>query len=412
MAKPRIKITIFGNMEILRHLQIIGKVSLKDRPGRIVKKRQQWYLHQFAKQQPDLNYRNAELRQNMKDVLKFWMDRKVDGFRMDAVPYLVEQQSFADEPLSNNPNADPDDYEYLTHTFTSDQPETFDVIYEWREFIDEYNKEHSNEDPRVLMAEAYTDIDNTMRYYGDETRDGAHFPFNFLFITELNKTSTAEDIVAVVNKWLSKMPEGRTANWVLGNHDNHRVATRFGPERVDGMNMLNALLPGIMVTYNGEEIGQENGEVTYDEGEDPSACKAPVEDFDKISRDFERTPFHWDDSVNAGFNEGAKPWLPVSEKYKTTNLAAQSVSGLESHYQIYKELLQIRQKPAFVNGPLTIAALSENVIGFTREVANGDSYLVLINIGSSQEPINLTTFPSVKTNVKVVIGSVNSNKKD
>lgn len=198
----------------------------------------------------------------------------------------------------------------------------------------------------------------------------------------------------------------------MGNHDQHRVATRFGPDRVDGMNMLSALLPGIMVTYNGEEIGQENGEVTREQGKDPSACKAPEENFDKISRDFERTPFHWDDSVNAGFNEGFQPWLPVSEKYRTTNLAVQSVPGIESHYQIYKQLLRIRQEPAFVNGVLEIAALSENVLGFTREAVSGDSYVVLINTANNQATIDLTTFASVNKNVKVIIGSVKSNKRD
>ncbi|KAF2891956.1 hypothetical protein ILUMI_14217, partial [Ignelater luminosus] len=373
-------------------------------------KRKQYYYHAFAEAQPDLNYRNPLVVEEMKDVLKFWMDRGVDGFRMDAVTSLFEDEALRNEPKAGN-NVPPYENDYLKHIYTKDLPETYDMIYQWRKFIEEYSNEHDG-DARIMMTEAYTDIDNTMRYYGEDDRKGAHFTFNFQFITKINKKSTARDIVGAVEEWMYHMPTKYTANWVLGNHDNARVATRFGPERVDGMNMLAAFLPGVMVTYNGEEIGQENGEITWEEGQDPSACNGDPNNFDKVSRDFERTPFHWDNSINAGFNEGRQPWLPVSEKYITNNLAAQKVATSESHFRIYQELLKLRQLPAFTKGSLSISAISTNVLAFIREVVHETSYVVVINIANKEETVDISSLRGVKKSIKVIATDINSNKRN
>lgn len=100
--------------------------------------RQQYYLHQFAKEMPDLNYRDPGLVQEMKDVLKFWLDRGVDGFRIDAIPHMFEDVNMPDEPLSGDPNAQEWEYGYLNHIYTKDQDETFDMVYQFREFVDAY----------------------------------------------------------------------------------------------------------------------------------------------------------------------------------------------------------------------------------------------------------------------------------
>ncbi|KAB0799128.1 hypothetical protein PPYR_07008 [Photinus pyralis] len=371
--------------------------------------RKQFYLHQFAEQQPDLNYRDSNVVEKMKDVMKFWLDKGVDGFRIDAIPYLFEDDRFLDEPLSNAPGVPSDNHKYLNHPYTSDQPETFDMVQQWRQLVDTYTQEHGG-DARVIMTEAYTDINNTMRYYGEGDKNGAHFTFNFQFVSYLKKESTANDILNIINEWLDKMPAKYTSNWVLGNHDNTRIATKYGPERVDGMNMLIAGLPGVMVTYNGEEIGQENGEVSWEQGQDPSACIANKEDFQSISRDFERTPFQWDDTVNAGFNKGKAPWLPVSNKYKETNLKAQSIPGVKSHFHVYQELVELRRESAFTDGAFKRAALSENVLAYTRGLENGPVYLVVINIANVSERVDISRFEGVKTNVKVLISNIQSNK--
>lgn len=173
--------------------------------------------------------------------------------------------------------------------------------------------------------------------------------------------------------------------------------------------MLAALLPGVQVTYNGEEIGQEDGEVTFEDGQDPSACKNN-ETFADVSRDFERTPYHWDKTKNAGFSDGDKPWLPVSAKYLQTNLADQSVDGVDSHYHVYQKLVQLRKNPTFEKGKLTIVAASDRVLAFSRSLQGHDTYVCLFNIGEDSESVNLSDiFGFNNITFEVSLTSVNSS---
>ncbi|XP_030768081.1 maltase 2-like [Sitophilus oryzae] len=366
--------------------------------------RQQYYLHKFSIAQPDLNYRNPDVVKEMKDVLRYWLDFGVDGFRMDVAYALFEDSRFQDEPLSGDPTAEPGDYTYLSHIYTENQNETLDMIYQFREFLDEYNANQSY--PRVLMTEVYSDINTTMLYFGtaDRSRLGAHFTFNFwTFITGLQKGFSGVDLLNSIWNWIDHMPEGYTSNWVLGNHDQNRVSTRFGPENIDALNMLVSILPGVQVTYNGEEIGQENGEVTCAEGYDPQAIKN-CSTFNETSRDFERTPIQWDSTVNAGFNNGTKPWLPVSQKYLQTNLQNQNVTGpgVNSHYKVYKDLLSLRK--AFKNESNHYFELSNagDILGFQRFTEQFlQNYVFLYNVGDEpQTPENINVY-NFTTNVLV-----------
>lgn len=194
----------------------------------------------------------------------------------------------------------------------------------------------------------------------------------------------------------------------MGNHDQHRVATRLGPKNVDGYNMIVMLLPGVGVTYNGEEIGMEDGEVTYEQGKDPSACKYNSSVFDQISRDFERTPYHWDTTANAGFSNTSDTWLPVSQKYLETNLADQSKSGVDSHYHVYQDLINLRKEGAFLNGNLELKALSTDVLAFTRSTEN-DTYVVVFNLGDTAATVNLqSSFSNFNSEIEVAVVAVNS----
>ncbi|KAG5861741.1 Maltase 2, partial [Gonioctena quinquepunctata] len=260
----------------------------------------------------------------------------------------------------------------------------------------------------VLMTEAYSPIEKQLLFYGskDGIRKGAHFTFNFNFISDLTDESIGVvEVANTINKWLSYVPSRYTSNWVLGNHDNHRVATRFGKKNVDGFNMLVALLPGVMVTYNGEEIGMEDGEVTCEEGFDPQAIKN-CSTFNQFSRDFERTPFQWDDTMNAGFSNANKTWLPVSEKAKYVNLAAQNVPGLSSHYNIYKNLMEIRKQ--FVNrshfDSSNIMKLSEKTLQVIRK-RDQNEYILLFNMGNEEDTVEFFT---TQKSYKIVLTSVGS----
>lgn len=217
--------------------------------------RQQYYLHQFAVKQPDLNYRNPAVVNEMKNVMRFWLGKGVAGFRIDAVPFLFEKDldrnnEYPDEPLADgNPCPDSDDHCHLSHIYTTDQPETFDMAYQWRELADEFKREHGG-DTRILMTEAYTSFENIIKFYGDGVRNGSHIPFNFDFLTNVVNDTKASVVVEHINKFLDAIPNGVYANWVLGNHDNKRLASRFGVARIDLFNILLNTLPGIAVTYN------------------------------------------------------------------------------------------------------------------------------------------------------------------
>jgi alpha-glucosidase len=180
--------------------------------------RKEFYYHAFAAKQPDLNYRNPKVVEEMKNVLRFWLDKGVAGFRIDAVPNLFEVNkdasgNYPDEPKSNNSD-DPDDPAYLTHNYTTDQPETIDMVYQWRAVMDEYQQQHGG-DARVILAETYSPIDIAMQYYGNQTAKGAHMPFNFQLILNIKNDSNAEDYKRVVDLWMSKMPSSGRANWVV-----------------------------------------------------------------------------------------------------------------------------------------------------------------------------------------------------
>lgn len=174
------------------------------------------------------------------------------------------------------------------------------------------------------------------------------------------------------------------------------------------------MLPGIAVTYNGEEIGMEDGQVSWEEGQDPSACNGKKENFNKTSRDFERTPFHWDDSVNAGFNEGGKPWLPVSIKYHENNLAAQKVDGVKSHFKIYQELTALRNEDVLKYGDLKVLIASDNVLVVLRNLENQKSYILVFNNANVGVSVDLSkTVPTLQkaTQFRVVTASIYSSRE-
>lgn len=178
------------------------------------------------------------------------------------------------------------------------------------------------------------------------------------------------------------------------------------------MNMLISFLPGVMVTYNGEEIGQENGYVPWEKCQDPRACKGKAEDYEASSRDFERTPFHWDNTVNAGFNEGAEPWLPVSKKYKENNLSNQKQTNVYSHYKTYKSLIKLRQKFGDMEAAIKYEAFSKNILIIIKNFGKNNVYFLIQNIRGKQEIVDLSKFEELNKYIKVVIADSKSNKHE
>ncbi|XP_045510978.1 maltase 2-like [Colias croceus] len=378
-----------------------------------VPSRDQYYLHQFAEAQPDLNYRNPVLVEEIKTIMKYWLEKGVAGMRISSVNYLIETDKdlfggrYPDEPLTGKPGVTLENYNYLDHIYTKDQEETYDLVGQFRDAFDSITIRDNM--TRILLTEACTGIKNSVRYYGEGSHSGSHIPLNFAIMKDLTKESDARDIKYAVDRWLTYKPLGKPANWMTGNHDKSRVGSRFRPELVDAFNMLVLLLPGIAITYMGEEIGMLNGFVPWSETRDPLACNTddPV-NFVEVSRDPVRTPFQWSSGKNAGFSESDKTWLPTADGYENRNVDHEQ-AAVRSHYHVYRTLAGLRKRPAFRLGRLESLALSSDVFAFKRWY-NDDAYVVVMNVGRSYQVVNLTAFDLIFGQLEVEVSSVLSSR--
>jgi len=291
----------------------------------------QYYMHQFVKEQPELNWRNPEVKEAMLDVLRFWLDRGVDGFRMDVVGLLIKDKDLRDNPP--NPNARPDlpendIYGRLLSVYNEDQDEVHDIIKEFRKLLDSY-------DDRVGIGELWGPLDRWIRYYGENGNE-LHLPFNFRLMWQ---PWSSKAMRACVDELEGALPPFAWPNYVLGNHDQPRLATRFGGQaqaRLAGMMLLT--LRGTPTVYYGDELGMENGVIPPEKIQDPQGINLGPE----RTRDVARTPMQWDSSPYAGFSQ-VEPWLPVSADYQTRNVVAQSQEP-NSMLNFYRRLFWTRRR--------------------------------------------------------------------
>ena len=259
-------------------------------------KTNQYYYHSFLKEQPDLNWRNPAVKQAMYDVLRFWLDRGVDGFRVDVLWLLIKDDQFRDNPL--NPGYVPGEssHDRLLPFYTANRPEVHAIVAEMRSVTDTYPD-------RVLIGEIYLPIEQLVTYYGHDLK-GAHLPFNFqLLQTAWNAASIAQ----IMNEYEAALPYGAWPNWVLGNHDKERIASKIGSAQARVAAMLLLTLRGTPTIYYGEEIGMKDVPIAPEQVQDPAEKNEPGLG---LGRDPERTPMPWDGSLLAGFTSG-EPWLPL-----------------------------------------------------------------------------------------------------
>lgn len=348
--------------------------------------RGQFYLHQFVVGQPDLNYRNTYVVDEMKDVLRFWLDLGVDGFRMDAVVHIWEDVHFYDEPESGNPDVtDPNDYGYYNHIYTANLPETREILGQFHQLIKSYAETDGHD--RVNMLEVYLSPQDIQPYF--EVSD---YPFNFGLIGFYGGAK-ADWVLNSINEWLNNLPEGKIANWVLGNHDNWRIGSRVGPEMMDAFNMITLTLPGVAVTYQGEEIGMINTEISYEDTVDPAGCNCGPDHFNdpQCSRDPERTPMQWSGTEkNAGFSDADKTWLPVNPNFDTVNVESEKARN-DSHLNVYKALVKLRYSdPAFEVGGVK-GITRDNVLAFSRtyDQAFYPTYVTVVNFNDQDTTVDL-----------------------
>jgi alpha-glucosidase len=344
----------------------------------------QYYMHNFVPEQPELNWRNPAVKEAMFAVIRFWLRRGVDGFRVDVIDRILKDKQFRDNPP--NPDWRPGDNPVwsLLRVYSEQGPETHEYMRQFRQVFDEFEE-------RVLIGEVAYDlpVERLVAYHGREgsgTGDELHLPFNFSLITI---PWDAAAIRAHVDAYDAAMPSYGWPNYVLGNHDRERLASRVGKEQARVAAMLLLTLRGTPTLYYGEEIGMVNVPIPEDQVKDPQGRNTPG-----LNRDEVRTPMQWDSSANAGFSTAPETWLPVAPDYETVNVAVQQ-DDPDSFLSFYRRLLAYRREtPAVHSGTYRVVdGVPAGCYVYLRQLGD-QRRLVALNLTGAAQTLRLPQFGS------------------
>jgi glycosidase len=333
----------------------------------------QYYLHTFLREQPDLNWRNPAVEAAMHDVARFWLDRGVDGFRIDVAGAIAKDPLLRSNPLNPHPTIGGFGRHWLSQLHVHDFAHP-DVYRMWRDFRRVLDDAAPPE--RVSIAEVSShDLKQWAAYYG-EALDAIHMPFGFHLIRAdwvparlLEKIRSVEAV----------LPDGAWPNWVLGNHDQPRIASWVGPERARVAMLLLLTLRGTPTVYYGDELAMTDVALTPDQVRDPWERNEPG-----LGRDPERTPMRWTPGPTAGFcPPDVEPWLPVGERSPGDDVESQRADPC-SPLSVARAILALRRdSEALRSGAWeAIADAPSGVIAYTR-TAGGDRVLVALNLEDS-----------------------------
>ncbi|MGN7702162.1 glycoside hydrolase family 13 protein [Cellulosimicrobium sp. 22601] len=354
----------------------------------------QWYLHLFDTKQPDLNWQDERVRAEFDDILRFWLDLGVDGFRVDVARGMVKQDGLPDFPvdlqLGSTPAPDG------TRTPLFDQPGVHDIYRRWRSVLEEYG------DDRILVAEAHVRPPSRLAQY--VRPDEMHQAFNFEF---LDCPYRAKDLREVITASLEAYGAvGAPSTWVLNNHDDVRHVSRLGlpvgtwtddgigprddqpdlelgTRRARAVTAVQLALPGSAYIYQGEEVGlPEHTTIPDDARQDPMFVRSGGR---AAGRDGCRVPLPWEPDLPAfGFSPTGRAWLPQGEDWGRYTVAAQrEVTG--SMYRLYRDALWLRRDLALGTGDVAWTELpgsDADVLAFS----NG-RVLVIASIGAGPTPL-------------------------
>jgi len=348
--------------------------------------RGQYYLHNFLPEQPDLNWYNPEVREALADVVRFWMKRGADGFRLDTANYYAYDRQLRDNPkrpgnselMEDGQEANPLS-QYITK-YSKDRPENLEFIHYLRKIFDESGAVSIGE---IGSAEG---LESTLKLGTDYVKKGKGLHLAYTF-SMLNKNMNAEYLEHVLRVTEESIDDGWPC-WSLSNHDCMRMISRFDcfGER-DGFQQMMLLLllslRGTPIIYYGEEVDMQEYEITKDELRDPQGIRFWP---DIKGRDGCRLPFPWDSKLtNQGFNSGTKPWLPAVNKLSLDQAKADSGST----FHVLQEMLQIRKKiPALQNGSYRKILLDGDCFVFERKTED-ETMLIAANFSTEEQSINL-----------------------
>ncbi len=325
----------------------------------------QYYMHNHLREQPDLNWWNEEVRDTFDDIVRFWFDRGVDGFRIDVCNIIIKDAQLRDNPPATAD--DPIDEQMFGQraVYSANRPELHEILRRWRKIADSYDP------PRLLLGETPVDDAATLASYYGANLDELQLAFNFPFI---NAPLEAPAMRAVVEGIEAMLPPGAWPAWTGSNHDMFRFATRWAhddPQKARAALVMLLGLRGTPVLYQGDEIGLRDVAVDGPDLRDPLGVKYwPA----YAGRDAGRTPMPWRDEPGAGFTEPeVRPWLPVGDT--SINVAAQRTDP-ESMLNLTRDLLARRkQVPDLAIGAYEALRAPEGVWAWRR----GSRHAVVVN---------------------------------
>jgi alpha-glucosidase len=342
---------------------------------------QQFYYHRFYRQQPDLNWRNPAVEKSMFAAMRFWLDRGVAGFRLDAITELFEDSQLRDAPALGGRNAQGDPI--LSDVYVKNLPEVHDVIRRLRAMTDGYSGE------RVLIGETYVpttaEIDP---WYGGARHDELQLPMDTL--VGLGRQLDASTFRQRLTESQTQL-HGSQPLLVFDNHDNARSWNRFGDGVHDAAiaRIVAALLLTSRATaliYQGQEIGQTTATPQrVQDVRDPIGITGwPKEK----GRDGERTPMQWDDSPQAGFSSSTHTWLPVTANYATVNVAGESADP-QSLLNWYRQLIALRRdNVALRTGRMVLLdQANASALTYVRIASDGSALLVCLNMSAQSQNV-------------------------
>ena len=337
--------------------------------------RGQYYYHMFLKEQPDVNWRNPEVRKAQMDVLRFWLARGVDGFRLDVFNVYFKDGQLRDNPTKMGRRA----FDRQIHLYDGDQPEMESVLEEMRGILDEYPE-------RYAVGETFFATREKIIRYNNAGKLHAAFDFEFLW-----SKYKPEKFVNAIKNWENLAEEAQIfPNYVLSNHDVPRPATRYGKNseddaRIKVMMAMLLTMRGTPFLYYGEEIGMRDISLKRSEIMDPPGKK--YWPFNK-GRDGCRSPMQWDDSENAGFSS-VKPWLPVHPNYKERNVAEQQKDE-DSIFNFTRELIALRKENKTLrSGEISLPTkIPREIMSYLRQ-SDDEKILILLNFSNRKRKIDL-----------------------
>ncbi len=329
----------------------------------------QYYMHTFLAEQPDINWRNPETKAAMLETLRFWLERGVDGFRLDACHYSMKDPQFRDNPVlpaARHGYKELGDYDRLEHIYDRNHPDIHPLFREIRALLDEYSAER----PRFSIGEIHLDWDEWVVYYGDN--DELHMPFNFALVGQDLTAARAREVVETLERII---PPGAWPNYVLGNHDEPRIASRLGPRRARLGTMMLLTLRGTPTLYYGDELGMLQADIPPEEQQDPWGRRMPG-----LGRDGCRTPMQWEPGPGAGFTTG-HPWLDSLDPDGDRNVQAQ-LDDPDSDLNFTRRLLALRKKSAALRrgSHQTLEGQGEGVFAY-RRTHDSETVEVYLNLG-------------------------------